>query len=307
LVTAENNKGMIVKVQRFSTQDGPGIRTTVFLKGCPLSCLWCSNPETQSMEVQLEYDWNRCDDDCIECINVCIRGALARRGKRVIIHREKCIRDGACTRICHKKALMLVGVEMTVAQVMTEILKDKPFYARSGGGVTISGGEPLNQARFTLELAKSCNQSGISTVLDTCGFCTWKALEKALAYFDMVYFDLKHMDSLEHRRLTGVDNSLILDNCCRLSAKGVPMFLRMPLIPGLNDKDENLSQLIHFVRKLPSYEELHLLPYHRIGKIKYEMLGLEYCLSDLQQPKKETVLRVAQFLMQAGIKVKVVW
>jgi pyruvate formate lyase activating enzyme len=232
--------------------------------------------------------------------------ALSRLGTDLLIDRNKCIQDWVCVGVCDRKALAVVGEQVTVDQVMAEVLKDKAFYDHSGGGVTISGGEPLYQFAFARELARACKRCGISAVLDTCGFASWAAFEQVLPYIDLVYFDLKHMDPREHRRLTGVDNSGILENCRRLSARGTPLVLRVPLVPGINDSSEHLKLLIEFVKGLPGDEQVHLLPYHRTGRVKYEMLGLEYLLAELQPPTKESVQRVVESLRQADLKVEVV-
>lgn len=249
----------MVRIQRFCVHDGPGIRTTVFLKGCPLQCLWCSNPET--------------------------RGDWPEPGRDVI---------GGSRR-------------MSVDEVVTEVAKDRPFFDRSGGGVTISGGEPLHQPAFTAALAARCKREGISTVLDTSGHAAWECLEQVLPATDIVHFDLKHLDAVRHRALAGADNAVILENCRKLSRRGVPLVLRVPLVPGLNDGDGDIDLLARFVSELPRYEDLHLLPYHRTGRVKYETLGIEYPLRDVQPPTAERIQHVVDRLRRAGIRPQVVF
>ena len=295
-------EGIIVRIQRFSIQDGPGIRTTVFLKGCPLRCLWCSNPESLNSFIDLEYDRARCVAQCYECVSACGNGAIAREEEYITINREKCIWCGKCTEVCYRGALTLVGGKMHVEQVVDEIEKDMPFYEKSGGGVTLSGGEPLYQPEFAKQIAKECKQKNISTALDTSGYVDWKILEDVLKYIDLVLYDIKHLNAEEHKKYTGVTNHLILENAKRVSKDGIPLILRIPVIPGVNDTPKNLRELAEFANSLPRLSGVHLLPYHRIGASKYPALDREYPMADLQQPTKEYMLKIRELLESFGIE-----
>jgi len=294
-------EGIIVKIQRCSIQDGPGIRTTIFLKGCPLRCLWCSNPETQNPFIELEYDRARCASQCYECLSACNEGALLKE-EYITINREKCTGCGKCAEICYREALTLVGRKMDVEQVVDEVERDRPFYEESGGGVTLSGGEPLYQAEFAKQIAKECKRKHISTALDTSGYVNWKILCDILNYIDLVLYDIKHVDAQEHKRCTGVSNHLILENARRVSEKSTPLILRIAVIPGVNDTAKNLRQLADFANNLPHLSGVHLLPYHRIGASKYSMLGREYPMVDLQQPTKKYMRKIKNALESFGTK-----
>jgi|Deesub1362A_J573_1020465.scaffolds.fasta_scaffold12799_1 pyruvate formate lyase activating enzyme len=296
-------KGVIVKIQRFSIQDGPGIRTTVFLKGCFLRCLWCSNPETQEPGIEVEYSKEKCIPQCYECVGQCDAKAISKDGEYIAIDRKKCSGCGRCVEVCYRKALTVVGEEMDVAEVLNEIEKDRPFYEKSGGGVTLSGGEPLYQHRFAVELLRQCKERGISTALDTTGYVDWDILKNTLEYTDIVLYDIKHLDPEEHKKLTGVSNDVILENARRISEKFFPILIfRIPVIPGINDNPKNLKELAQFVRSLSNLPAIHLLPYHRLGVFKYTRLGREYTLKNLQPPTRDYIRRVAELLETFGIR-----
>ncbi|MFC1903547.1 glycyl-radical enzyme activating protein [Chloroflexota bacterium] len=295
-------EGIVVKIQRFSVQDGPGIRTTVFLKGCPLRCLWCSNPETQNTSVEVEYDRAKCLPQCYECVDVCDSGAIASDGDYITINNSQCTGCGKCTEVCYRRALVLIGQKMSVEDVVNEVESDKPFYEKSGGGVTLSGGEPLSQPEFARQIAEECKQRDISTALDTSGQIDWKVLEDVLEYIDLVLYDIKLLDSEEHKKFTGVSNQLILENARKVSQEDIPLILRVPVVPGINDSPENLRQLAEFANSLPHLLGVQLLPYHRIGVHKYPMLGRKCPLADLKQPTKDYMLRIRKLLESFGIE-----
>jgi len=297
--------GLVIKIQRFSIQDGPGIRSTIFLKGCPLRCLWCSNPEGQNPYPELMYNESLCLPDCTLCVRECEKSALRKAGGKVLIDRSKCVNCGRCAKVCPSKALSVVGTYMNPKDVLKVVIRDREFYERSGGGVTLSGGEPLYQPMFTKEVLRLCKDEGIHTALDTSGYASWETVETILRYTDLVLYDIKHMDPYLHKKYTGVYNDIILENLRRIDAVGVPIVIRVPIIPGLNDSYENISETANFIRKLNSVVSVDLLPYHRLGVTKYKMLGRDYALKDLKQPSKEYMSRVKDIFEQFGIRVRV--
>lgn len=298
-------KGRIIKIQRFSIQDGPGIRTTIFLKGCPLKCLWCSNPESQSLNPEIMFNKAKCIQGCNECIKACPVKAIIKKDSFISINREKCIGCEDCVKACPSEALTFIGKLIEAKQVIEEIKKDKAFYEKSNGGITISGGEPLFQAKFTKEILKLCKKEGMHTALDTSGYGDWKKIKEILKYTDLVLYDLKHMDPFMHIKYTGVSNEIILKNALKISKEKVDLRIRVPIIPTINDSMDNLAKLAKFIKKLERIEEIDFLPYHRLGISKYEMLDKEYPLKSLQPPSKEYLLKLKNYLETYGIKVNV--
>jgi pyruvate formate lyase activating enzyme len=297
-------KGTIFDIKKFSIHDGPGIRTTVFFKGCPLSCWWCHNPESQAPEPEVMLWPDRCIR-CGDCLSVCTQGATAWNSEGIAIDREKCTRCGACVEVCHAEARRIVGQEMTVAQVIAEIERDIPFYDESGGGATFSGGEPLMQQDFLLALLRACREREIHTAVDTCGFSTWEVLDTIREHVDLFLYDLKLMDRAKHRAFTGVSNELILSNLQALSRQGHAIVLRVPLIPGVNDDDENIRQTGAFTAALPHLKRVDILPYHRAGVEKYHRLDKDYDLSEIGPPPDERVAEVARILRGFDLHVKI--
>jgi pyruvate formate lyase activating enzyme len=297
--------GLISHIQKYSTKDGPGIRNTVFLKGCPLGCIWCSNPELIRPEPDLLYNRELCTS-CGLCIDVCPNGALYYDEENyIIIDREKCAACGECVEVCTENALELTGREISVDGLCEELLKDAVFYQTSEGGVTFSGGEPLYQAGFVAQAARRLQEAGIHTALDTAGDVSWCRFEEVLDVIDLVLYDLKTADRDLHQRLTGRENDLILANAKILSMKGLPMHMRLVAVPGLNDSFEDLSARMEFIKELETVEQVDLLPYHRYGAGKYQRLGLEYTLGDLPEHSKEQVEAMRVHLETYGIPVTV--
>ncbi len=270
----DKHTGRITDIQGFSTDNGPGIRTTIFLKGCSLRCTWCHNPETLSANPQLLVYPQRCVH-CGRCVPLCPLGCHTDDGAAHTVRRESCIGCGICAAACRSEALVLSGREITAEQLLPRILADKPYYDRSGGGLTLSGGEPLLQARFCAELAGRCAASGVSTLIDTAACVDFSSFEMVLPYVRQYYIDLKCPDELSYRRYTGGSLERVIDNLRRLSKKNVEITIRIPIIPGINDHEEACSQMAALLTDIP-VKAVHLLPFHRLGTSKYDALGLDY-------------------------------
>lgn len=326
--------GMVFDIKKYSINDGPGIRTTVFMSGCPLSCWWCHNPESQSMQPVLLYRANRCLG-CGDCLDVCPEGTTSvevenqdtdytestdERGiileKSVQIHkireirvqkiftdREKCTKCQTCIATCYSGAREFSGREMTVSQVMAQVEREIPFYDQSGGGVTFSGGEPLMQPGFLSALLKACRRQEIHTCVDTSGFANWQVFEQIRGEVDLFLYDLKHIDSEKHREVTGVPNDVILENLRKLSERAHRIVVRVPLIPGINDNEQNLVESAKFLASLPHLEGVELMGYHDIAQAKYEALGMEYKLVGLKGPGEEEMRNAAEVLRSYGLNV----
>lgn len=299
----DEKAGRIFDIQRYSVHDGPGIRTTVFFKGCPLKCLWCGNPESQKNRQQLLYFQSLCLG-CHECVEVCPHGANHVLSDGILeFDRSLCQACGKCVEVCPADARQISGSEMTVDEVMEIVDRDALFYANSGGGMTVSGGEPTAQPGFLLNLFKACHRHGHDTALDTCGSVAGKVLEPILEHTDLVLFDIKHMDPEQHRKLTGVDNRLILENAKRIAAAGIPMILRVPLIPGCNDSEHNVRATAQLALDLGGVE-INLLTYHRLGLRKYSALGLHYPLEKTEALQHEEVEELAMLARSYGVPVE---
>jgi pyruvate formate lyase activating enzyme len=302
----EDVKGRIFNIQRYSVHDGVGIRTLVFLKGCPLCCQWCSNPESQSAKPELGLIAARCVgvEACgAPCLPACPLGALRLdEGGKVVVDREHCDACGECVVPCVHEALKVVGREMTVAEVMKEIEKDRPFYRRSGGGVTVGGGEPLAQYRFTVALLAAAQDEYLHTAIETSGCCAWPHLAEVLSHVDLLHFDLKHMDPQRHAELTGQTNELILDNLRQVLSIKEPqdVIIRIPVIPGCNDSVENVSASVRFLAEV-GFVQVELVPYHRFGVPKYAQYGMTYVLSDCRSVSEDEMRMLREIVHSAGL------
>ena len=301
--------GIIFDIMKYSVRDGPGIRTTVFLKGCPLSCAWCHNPESRSAGVEMMLFPERCIN-CGDCSRSCPNGVIAGpAGKPVITWRGssagKCDHCGGCAAVCQTGAREVAGRKMTAAKVMAEVERDIIFYDQSGGGVTFSGGEPLAQAGFLLELLAGCREREIHATVDTTGYSPLDKLLQVSEFTNLFLYDLKVMDQELHRKYTGVSNRLVLDNLRELASRRKNIVIRVPVIPGINDDHGNITDTGRFVSSLPGVNKVQILPYHRSGREKYRRLGLEYNLSGLSPPGDALMDNIAVNLRKFGLEVQV--
>lgn len=302
IFTENSSEGLIFNIQRFSVHDGPGIRTTVFMKGCPLRCSWCANPESQSFTPELMVRDVNCKG-CGACADTCPKGAITVKPEQGrFIDRVRCGECFECVAACIYGCLQVCGEYFSLQGVLEEILKDKHFYRNSGGGVTVSGGEPLAQHEFTTALLKRCKEASLHTALDTCGYASWEVWEKVLPFVDQVLYDLKHLHPEEHRRKTGVDNELILRNLKRLSGR-LPLWLRFPLVPGFNDSKEHIKEMIRVAAK-HRVEKFSVLPYHEGGKAKSCQLGKKYTL-ELDSLEETWVELIKTWAGEAGLSVSI--
>ncbi|PSH03430.1 MAG: Phenylacetate decarboxylase activating enzyme [Acidobacteria bacterium] len=300
--------GMVFNIQGYSVQDGPGIRTTVFLKGCPLRCLWCSNPESQTTPKDVLYIRAKCVK-CHRCVNICKNGAISYNPDLepegyVTVNHEICAtcKDHVCVQGCYESAYEDVGTPMTVDQVMEILEADQPFFVQSGGGVTVSGGEPLLSHEFLRELFKRCKQSYIHTAIETTGYAPWDNFKSVLEYTDLALFDVKHMDPVIHKQLTGVSNELIHSNLEKVFAETkTQVVIRIPVIPGGNDTVENMQATAKFMKKIGA-REVDLMPYHRMGMGKYAGLGREYPMPPgVETPPAEKINELKAVFESNGI------
>ncbi|MBN1658666.1 MAG: glycyl-radical enzyme activating protein [Anaerolineae bacterium] len=297
----DETEGVVFEIQRWSGNDGPGIRTVVFFKGCPLRCAWCCNPESWLRDPQIAFFASRCKQ-CGQCKEVCPQVREGDTWDEVTMKAASCSACGQCVEVCAAGARELMGRRMTVTDVLETIEKDRVFYRQSGGGVTFSGGEALAQAGFVRELVDVCWVRGIAMVLETSGYFSWDAASEILARMDLIFLDLKHMDSVVHQRLTGRDNRIILENAVRIASQGWPLVIRVPLVPGMNDGVENLEATAEFVAcRLDGALGVEILPYHSLGQAKFAALGMAYGLSELDPPQAEAVERAREVFRRRGV------
>jgi len=296
--------GRIFDIKRYSIHDGPGIRTTIFLKGCSLGCLWCHNPESVAAGPELMHWPARCAK-CHACVKACPIGAIAADAAGAVhIDREKCDLCGKCAEACLYDALQIVGREVSVDEVLAEAEKDRVFYEQSGGGVTLSGGDPAVQSAFAEALLDGCRARGLRTAVDTAGFTTNGTLDRLASKTDLILFDLKLMDDARHREFTGVSNVLILNNLERLAAAGPEIWVRIPLVRGVNDGDDNIRRTIAFLKKLKTVRRVGLLPYHAGGLDKAARIGKGTFFRKFEPPSEERLAAIEAAFREAGFEVR---
>ncbi|NVN91975.1 MAG: glycyl-radical enzyme activating protein [Desulfuromonadales bacterium] len=299
--------GLVFDVQKFATHDGGGIRTLVFFKGCPLHCLWCSNPESLAVKPDIIFVPNNCIG-CGVCRDVCPKNCIRQTavdGNGLDFDRKNCTLCGRCAKLCYAGAINIIGRYLTIGELVRIVERDRKFYEESKGGVTFSGGEPTAQPEFLTAALQELRQRGIHTAIETSSLLPWESFAPILQHVDLVLCDLKHMDETEHRRLTGVSNQLILDNLRRIAGLSIQLRIRMPLIPGVNDDQENLRRTADFVAGLAIVQNIDLLPYHRLGEGKWRQLGREYGLSGLPPQTEGEVQAVVQYFSERGIAARV--
>jgi len=291
--------GIIFNIQRYSIHDGPGIRTTVFLKGCPLKCWWCHNPESQNIHQEIAFWPDRCLD-CGDCLKACADKALTRKNEGFLTDKNKCLLCASCAKACFTEARELVGKQITIEEVMEEIKQDIIFYDQSGGGVTFSGGEPLMQGQFLQELLLACQKEYIHTTVDTSGYAPWEVLKGISKLTNLFLYDIKLIDEEKHIKFTGVSNRLILDNLKRLLAEKTRIIVRIPIIPNINDDVDNILKTGRLMRSL-GLKEVNLLPYHDSATGKYERRAETYHLMQVKTPTKEKMQDISSILADLGL------
>lgn len=295
-------EGNIFNIQKFSIHDGPGIRTTVFLKGCPLSCKWCHNPESLSRNIQLVRYMDRCTL-CGNCAEVCPTGAFTIDKKGLHFDITKCNVCGKCVEVCYYGALEIAGEVKTVDEVMEVITKDEIFYETSGGGVTFSGGEPLYQPDYLKELAKACKEKGYHVAVDTSGFTNWENLKNIIDYVDLFLYDIKGVNDEKHQKYIGVSNELIIENLRKLDKEDVDIFIRMPIVKDINDSDDDIKLAIDILKDLKNVKQINLLEYHSMGMEKYPRLGKEYELTGEEKPTADRIHNIQNMFESENFKV----
>lgn len=296
-------KGLVLNIQKFSIDDGPGIRTTVFLKGCNLRCLWCHNPESIEPDFDIEYFPQKCIK-CGKCAEACPTQSQRLEGEVRTFVRTSCIKCGKCAQLCCSDALKLEGKLMSAEEVLAEVEKDRSFYEKSNGGVTFSGGEPMLQKAYLKELLMESRSKGFHTAVDTAGNVPWDSFIEVLPYVDLFLFDLKAFDEVHHKTVTGVTNKRLLDNLKKLSETGAEIWVRIPVVPGINIIDNEAERLAEFLRGLGKIKVIELLPYHKLGESKYEGLDMDYRCKNCKTPDKEFMETLAEVFEKKGVETR---
>ena len=294
--------GAIFDIKRYAIHDGPGIRTTVFLQGCPLHCRWCHNPEGLAESAQRLYNADRCIG-CNACVLGCPNQALVPESKGIRLDRSRCKRCFKCVDVCPAEAVQRAGRQIGAHELLKSIGQDRLFFDESGGGVTFSGGEPLSQAAFLLEMLEACGRCGIHRAVDTSGCADSNQLLAVAGQTDLFLYDLKIMDSSKHLAYTGVSNESILANLELLAARGAEIEIRIPVIPGVNDDDENIDQTAEFIVALPGVQRVHLLSYHDTARKKYRQMGIDFITADIPRPAAGELQKLAAKLKGFGLQV----
>lgn len=292
----------IFNIQKFSTHDGDGVRTTIFFKGCPLRCMWCHNPESQHYYKELIFHQHKCTA-CGRCVAKCKQGANSIVDGKIVFDRSKCTACGVCTDWCITEARELAGKEYTVDALVKEAMKDKIFYEQSGGGVTLSGGEVMASQHmdYVEEVCRKLHENGVSVFIDTSGYTDYENLKRILPYVDVFLYDIKVMDPEDHKKYIGVDNALILENLKKLSDEGAGLYIRLPIIQQVNATDEHIESVIHFLKENNIHaRQVNLLPYHDIGKGKYASLDMEYHEDEMSVPVSELMEHFKSMFEEQG-------
>ncbi|MEA2005890.1 MAG: glycyl-radical enzyme activating protein [Acidobacteriota bacterium] len=298
-------KGIVFDIKRYAIHDGPGIRTTVFFKGCPLRCLWCHNPEGQEIHKEILLRRDRCVAECTVCLDICPQKAIRKSNGVIQVDNSRCDCCGLCVEACVYEVLEVSGREVTVEEVLEEVEKDQIFFEESGGGVTFSGGEPLMQPDFLDGLLKECKKRKIHTVVDTSGCASFKTIERIAKNVDLFLYDIKIMNDKKHKHYTGVSNKSILKNLKNLLDIGKRVVIRIPLIEGINDGMNNIEQMGRFLKSLKKIKQINLLPYHKGGGAKYKRLQREDPSADLKRSPDEQIKSIMSILTKYGFSVKV--
>lgn len=296
--------GTTFNILRYTVDDGPGVRSTVFMKGCPLRCPWCANPESQSFHPEVSFRAVSCIG-CGRCKENCPEGAIEIVDGLAVIDREKCAHCMTCVDMCLNTAMKRMGDEQSVEDVLKVVARDKDYYEESGGGVTVSGGEPMMHPEFVKELFERLHGEGIHTCLDTTGHCDTNVLLDVLESTDLVLFDLKHMDSAKHEEVVGVPTDLIHKNLRTIVDSGTDVIIRIPYIPGFNDDDENMKATAEFVKEVSPNSHVDILPYHELGANKYESIGMEYSMASTEKPTPEQLSHSKEIFTELGIDCQV--
>lgn len=297
------NYAVISDIQKYSVHDGPGIRTVIFFKGCPLRCIWCANPETNMRSENVMYTVSQCIG-CGKCLSACPQTAVKKTDGGIWIDDEKCICCGVCAEGCYSGALKLIGKKVTLEEVLRPFSDDAVFYRNSGGGITLSGGECTMQSDFCSALLKKVKEMGFNTAVETCGYCSEKSMEQILEHTDFILFDIKHFDENMHRKYTGAGLEQILRNLACAAWSGRDLILRYPYIPGVNASEEMYDWVSHLARKYKA-REIHILPFHQLGQSKWDGIRQEYRCGDWREPEQEEMFRAAERMSSAGVPVNI--
>lgn len=296
---------MIFDIKRYAIHDGPGIRTTVFLKGCPLRCQWCHNPEGQVPEREIIRHERRCPPECRECLSHCPQGAIQKKSKVLTIDESKCDVCGKCQDACSYEALEIIGREVSTQEVMQEVEKDRIFFENSGGGVTFSGGEPLMQPEFLESLLDACRKRGIPATIDTCGLASPEVMEKICEKASLFLYDVKLINDEKHRAHTGASNTIILDNLRSLAKGGREVVVRIPLIAGINDDEDNIRDTVEFLSSTEAIKHINILPFHEGGLEKYKRLRRKEPRPRFKPSPRERTQRIKKTFEDYGFSVRV--
>lgn len=300
---AQGDIAVITDIQRYSVHDGPGIRSLVFFKGCPLRCQWCHNPETHDPLPELLFNDELCIG-CGACVVECPTQSISVVDNQIKTEKQNCLLKQQCVDVCYAGARKISGHYYTVDEVYEKVIRDRIFYDTTGGGVTLSGGEVLVYWKFAAQLLQKLKHGGIHTAIETCGYSPWNEFEKVLDYTDLVLYDVKHCDGTMHRRFTGKGNRLILENLKKVSDFNRPVIIRIPVIPGFNDTRKNMQEVAHIAAEIGA-KEIHLLPFHQIGESKWDSTGKTYHFRNIEEPSKESMAEIKQMLAETGVPVVV--